>query len=313
MFGGYRGVGFALAGLAAALLIGHIKEPTIEKVLGEIAKVAEREEAPQGEEQGHYEPSITCEGECQIVLNRTPTNQVATGDEHPDEAKQTASEQQAATVLDLLAQRRMAHWQIVMTWVTAFGVAFVVFTLRAAWDANLGFKRSAEQQLTAYVLSEAFEVTQHFKYTEGFDLTWSFKLRNAGQTPAFDLVNVARCDWATEEEVANWDFGATPTSSCVLGPDRALTAKGEFRDPQTKTMQRVTGIAIAAQHGLKKTIWIRGVATYKDINGRSWRHDYRWRVFDLMAFAENGREERTRRIDLYGHAVGNTLTLIDDD
>jgi hypothetical protein len=206
----------------------------------------------------------------------------------------------------------MAHWALVAALLTGLGVVAVILTLRTALDANRGFKHSAEQQLSAYVIGEAFEVTQHFKYIEGFDVSWSFGLRNAGQTPAFDLTNVAKGGWATEQEVEEWNLSASPTSNAVLGPGRQLMVKGEFRAQGSQTMERFNGIDMAIKKSLKQTIWIRGVATYRDVNNRLWRHEYRWKVFDILRLAESSGGEKTRRIDLYGHATGNTLKVVED-
>jgi hypothetical protein len=218
---------------------------------------------------------------------------------------------------DLKAQRDMATWAFWMLFVTAIGVAFVARTLRAALDANKGFALASQQQLTAYVLGENPQILQVFtpKDQTKYRLQFQMKLKNTGQTPAFDVFNICRVIWDTEAAFANWVVEAEPTSRAVIGPGSEMFAvevlKGKDKEEIAFTNELVQELI---QRGA--TVWLKGHLLYRDINGRLWRHDYSWRLLDpklLLAnpVAENGKWKR-REIGLYANATGNDLRIIED-
>lgn len=259
--------------------------------------------------------------ECAEIAARVAAHGVS-------DSKRAANRDQAPDY-GLKAQQDMAEWAYAAQWaavigsiITGVGVIYVALTLYetrnaaaaankaadAAIKANEGFALASKQQLTAYVLSEEHMVTQTWdKFAnDKFTIKWSFKIRNTGQTPAYDVENICRCNWATKEEMDAWDLSAEPSSRSVFGPDRTLTVRHEFDS-------HFTDRRIAILLGLKETIWLKGVTTYRDINGRLWRHDYCLYLRDLGELTKSrAGEATTRQIPFYTHVVGNDLRMIKD-
>lgn len=227
------------------------------------------------------------------------------------QAESTPSRNEWREEEDLRTQRDMSRWALLMLIVTTIGVVYVARTLHEARRTNEGFAKASEQQLTAYVIAEAFEL--HVTHIDNGNkgLNWSFALRNAGQTPAFDLSHDWKVDWATAADAASWSFDL-PDKGGVLGPDRTQNCSGRLCEPGTDNPV-ISAIEIAVLSAMKSTMWVKGAATYRDINGRKWRHDYCWELIDpnrsiclLLPRPVN------HTLHLVPSAAGNSLQMIED-
>jgi hypothetical protein len=134
---------------------------------------------------------------------------------------------------DLQAQQEMAEWAFAMWWtslfgaaITAVGVVYVARTLRAALDANRGFKESAERQLRPYVVFETVELTQPLTTRVHIQPRW----KNSGQTPTRN----ARVNWGVrigkDRLPADFDYpeGNVAEETAPM-PGRITLGAGETR------------------------------------------------------------------------------------
>jgi hypothetical protein len=94
----------------------------------------------------------------------------------------------ATDAYDLKAQQEMAMWALLMLIVTSAGVYYVIMTLKAATEANDGFKVSAEKQLRAYLSVTATNIkispNMSADFPQKVPVAFHVRVKNHGQTPA---------------------------------------------------------------------------------------------------------------------------------
>lgn len=97
---------------------------------------------------------------------------------------QQAPYEKSAEYYDLKAQQEMAEWALVMLLVTSIGVVFVALTLKAAADANEGFKASAEADLRPYVFVAGVRSEKLTDAAGVKCVRLKIGMKNLGRTPA---------------------------------------------------------------------------------------------------------------------------------
>jgi hypothetical protein len=160
------------------------------------------------------------------------------------------------------------------------------------------------------------EIFQQFTDPKTFKLQFQIRLKNSGQTPAFDLFNVCRLGWRTKEEFAAQVVEAEPTSRTVLGPGSEMFAQDTLKDSEGKEIV-LTFELLEALIQSGRTLWLKGHLLYRDINRRLWRHDYSWRLLEPRALLASPEPEgdnkwKRRKIGLYANVTGNDLRMIED-
>lgn len=298
------GIFAAIGAVAALLAIGWITEPRQSLVPSLGANPSAVSEPADAQQQAR----IICDGKCDLTFSGGALTAPSANENQPEE-KQTSGTPSQVEVDDLWAQRRMAHWSLFTALMAGFGVMGVLWTLKAARDANVVFAKSAEQQLTAYVVAEAFEIKIVHRDLDGGAISWSFILRNAGQTPAFDVSHDWKCDWATPEEMEQWDIMHADVGGAIMAPGRGQEISGQLEGKWNDIE-----IAMRLTSEAPETIWIKGAATYRDLNKRTWRHEYCWCVGDPKTelLPHGIRRPEAGHIRLTPYITGNSLRLIEE-
>ena len=218
--------------------------------------------------------------------------------------------------MDVLGQRFFRHSHFVATVLVFLTLKATNKALVAALDANK-FARDAvdvtqrigEQQLAAYVTVEKAKVTRISEtWNTGFQITGGLQAVNSGQTPAFDLEILTMFRWVTEEGIRDEQIERVATSKGVLG-------SGMTREVSRVLKVSATSAEMEAYKAANKTLWFKGVITYRDIHDQWWQHDFCWFFRDperigISVDADNP-DGRVMEFGMSAFVEGNTLRKIE--
>tara|TARA_R110001606_G_C15304711_1_gene642977 strand:+ start:423 stop:1241 length:819 start_codon:yes stop_codon:yes gene_type:complete len=192
------------------------------------------------------------------TLTQAPTK-LTTPDQGSNRPEQRAE-------IDLQAQVSMARWAYWMLWVSAVGVIvgaigifYLAATLRAARQANEGFRWSAERQLRAYI---TIHQASYVHSTTGRPPGCTIRIVNSGSTPANNSYAWYRIGIRPIEtlEPRENDYSADEHSSWdkSIGPGTGGTISAELG--QTLTQQEYLGLTEK-----RTAIVMWGEVHYKDV------------------------------------------------
>jgi hypothetical protein len=169
------------------------------------------------------------------------------------------------------------------TIILAFATAFLYEATR---DLVKGAEDTAQKQLRAYVFVDKSSIV-----LDGNTLKGVLDLKNAGQTPAYDLVIKSRLE--TEEAGKPFNprpFNVVELSRAILGPQMVANPRADLTVPAENT------VAIPAFKEGRSVIYFIGQAEYRDAFERTWVLDIRLKshIFDGARWTLQPTEQGNR-------------------